>query len=104
MKDGGEHMEYKFIGLIVALFCILYSAIARVQNNVRRIDIKLDRMARHSGLPKPSIDLLDDELKEELQRLVAEGNRVQAIKRLRDTTGMDLREAKDFIDSLVEKL
>ena len=93
-------MEYKLIVIIVVLFCILYSAIAKVQNDVRRIDVKLDRIAHHIGLPKPSMDLIDDELKDELQILVAEGDKVQAIKRLKDTTGIDLREAKDFIDSL----
>lgn len=100
MKDGGKRMDYKFIGAIVGLFCILYSAISKVQNDIKRIDVRLDRIADHIGLPKPSIDLLDDDLKEELQRLVAEGNKIKAIKRLRDTTGMDLREAKDFIDNI----
>ena len=37
---------------------------------------------------------------EEIRRLVAQGNKIQAIKRVRDLTGLGLKEAKDYVDRL----
>lgn len=36
----------------------------------------------------------------ELQTLLARGNKLAAIKRVRELTGMGLREAKEYVDSL----
>lgn len=37
---------------------------------------------------------------EELRELLAEGKRIPAIKRLREETGMGLKEAKEYVDDL----
>lgn len=37
---------------------------------------------------------------EEIRRLVAQGNKIQAIKRVRDLSGLGLKEAKDYVDRL----
>lgn len=36
----------------------------------------------------------------EIRRLLAEGNKIQAIKRVRELTGLGLKEAKDYVDRL----
>jgi ribosomal protein L7/L12 len=46
-----------------------------------------------SGAPDPAAD-------PEIQDLVAKGNKVQAIKRYRQLTGLGLAEAKDAIDAI----
>jgi len=40
------------------------------------------------------------EIKAEIERLLAEGSRVAAIKRAREATGWGLRQAKDYTDAL----
>jgi len=37
---------------------------------------------------------------EEIRQLVAHGNKIQAIKRVRELTGLGLKEAKDYVDRL----
>lgn len=36
----------------------------------------------------------------EIRRLLAHGNKIQAIKRVRELTGLGLKEAKDYVDAL----
>lgn len=38
--------------------------------------------------------------RDELRSLVAQGQQIQAIKRVRELTGMGLKEAKDYVDDL----
>jgi ribosomal protein L7/L12 len=61
----------------------------------------LDR--RHmpiQGVADPRVANISDHTLREVQALVAQGNKIQAIKRLRDLTGLGLKEAKDYVDSL----
>lgn len=43
---------------------------------------------------------LDENLQTELIELLKEGRKIEAIKRLRNASGMDLKDAKETIDSL----
>ena len=47
---------------------------------------------------------IGDELKEELIKLVERNEKVKAIKKLKDATGMGLEEAKDYVDSLCKNI
>lgn len=49
-------------------------------------------VSSHAGAP-----LAPDE---EIQDLLAHGNKIQAIKRVRELTGMGLKEAKDYVEGL----
>ena len=88
-----------YMGLII-LFIILSSSINALESNQKRIESKLDRIMEHLELPEPSREYISDELKSELSELVMENKKVEAIKRLREATGMGLKEAKDYVDSL----
>lgn len=88
-------MEYIPIGVIIILFIILNSNINVLQRDQKRIESKLDRIIEHFGLPG-----LSNELKDELIGLVEENEKIKAIKKLREVTGMGLKEAKDYVDSL----
>lgn len=46
----------------------------------------------------------DDYVRGEMARLVASGNKMQAIKLYRETTGLGLKESKDAIDALERQL
>lgn len=92
-------MEYIPIGLIIILFTIFNTNINTLQRNQERIESKLDRIIEHLGLPELSRENISDELKDELIKLVEQNKKIKAIKKLRDT-GMGLKEAKDYVDSL----
>ncbi len=49
------------------------------------------------GAPPPSERRATDD---EIHALLARGQKIQAIKRVRAVTGMGLKEAKDYVDSL----
>lgn len=89
-------MEY----VLVILFIILNMSISALQGRQDRIESKLNKIIEHLGIPEPSIENIDDELKDELIKLVGENKKVRAVKRVRDVTGMGLREAKDYVDRL----
>ncbi len=63
-------MEYVPIGLIIILFTIFNMNINTLQRNQERIESKLDRIIEHLGLPEPYIESINDELKDELIKLV----------------------------------
>jgi ribosomal protein L7/L12 len=95
-------MEYIPIGLIIILFTIFNTNINTLQRNQERIESKLDRIIEHLGLPEPYTRSINDELKDELIKLVEANKKVKAIKKLRDVTGMGLKEAKDYVDRLIK--
>jgi uncharacterized Zn finger protein (UPF0148 family) len=45
-----------------------------------------------------------EELIDKIRTLSANGNKIQAIKLYRDETRVSLTEAKDFVESLIEKM
>jgi len=48
-------------------------------------------------------DAVLKDVDEELKSLIAEGMKIQAIKKYRMVTGLGLKEAKDYVDSLSEE-
>lgn len=93
-------MEYIPIVLIIIMFTIFNTNINILQSNQKRIELKLNRIIEHFGLSEISGEHISDELKDELIRLVDENQKIKAIKKLREATGMGLKEAKDYVDSL----
>lgn len=93
-------MEYISVILITILFTIFNTNINALQRDQKRIESKLDRIIEHLGLPKPSEEKINDELKDELIKLIEANKKVKAIKKLRDVTGMGLVEAKDYVERI----
>jgi len=42
------------------------------------------------------------ELEGQVRALIAQGRKVEAVKRVRETTGWGLKESKDYVDALSE--
>ncbi|WP_270474699.1 ribosomal protein L7/L12 [Clostridium cochlearium] len=95
-------MEYITIGFIVVSLIYINGNdnINKIHRNQKRIESKLDRVLEHLGLPELCSEYISDELKGELIELVRENKKIKAIKKLRESTGMGLKEAKDYVDSL----
>ena len=49
-------------------------------------------------------DAVVENIDVELKNLIAEGKKIKAIKKYRIVTGLGLKEAKDYVDSLSEKI
>ncbi|MDF3302990.1 ribosomal protein L7/L12 [Streptomyces tropicalis] len=67
---------------------------SRTDRRLERIERKLDLVLEHLGLrlEVPRVD--------EVQGLVREGKRIEAIKVYREATGAGLKEAKEAVDRL----
>lgn len=91
-------MDYKIIWLIFGMGAILSlsSAIIQLRNDVARINITLDKIAKQVGVTDTAIQNVDCELKD----LISQGKKVKAIKKYRMVTGIGLKEAKEYIDLL----
>jgi ribosomal protein L7/L12 len=65
-------------------------------NKLDAIEKKLDLIIKHLGLeiPQPDYEM-------EIRELKRKGKEIEAIKRYRELTGADLKEAKDYVDKLV---
>jgi len=59
----------------------------------RRIEAKLDAILKHLNIEAPSADA-------EVAKLAAAGKKIEAIKLHREITGVGLKEAKDYVESL----
>ncbi len=97
-------MELVLIALMTFLFFILNKNISMLQHDQKQIESKLNRIIDYLGVPEPSMENIGDELKEELIKLVERNEKVKAIKKLKDATGMGLEEAKDYVDSLCKNI
>ncbi len=87
-------MNYTIIALLGGLGLLMWivSNISQMKNDISRINITLNKIANQVGVP----NTINDEIK----NLILEGKKVEAIKKYRIITGIGLKEAKEYIDSL----
>ena len=83
------------IAAIVVL--VLLSYVKVKTNNVSNRKSSYSNTNRSSN---EQVEYISEELEEHLRTLQRDGRLIQAIKDLRDETGMGLDEAKQFIDDL----
>lgn len=80
-------------GLIGALLLInIVISISQIRSDITRINITLNKIAKQVGVP--------DTITDELKSLLLEGKKIEAIKKYRIATGLGLKEAKEYVDSL----
>ncbi|ULT54473.1 ribosomal protein L7/L12 [Neobacillus drentensis] len=93
--------ELVILGIIGVglLLTSIISSISQLRSDLARTNATLNKMAKHIGLP----DEVTADLHDELISLIAEGKKIKAIKRYRMETGLGLKEAKDYVDSLSAK-
>ncbi len=68
----------------------------RIEALERRIAI-LERAAGMAPRPSPSGEMVASDM---VRQLALQGNKIAAIKLLRDETGLGLREAKNIVDGI----
>lgn len=72
---------------------------ARLQRQLTEQQALIDHLYLQLGLPKPTASR-DEELAAAARRLLDSGKNIQAIKLVREETGMGLREAKEYVERL----
>ncbi|MBO9575853.1 MAG: ribosomal protein L7/L12 [Sphingobium sp.] len=65
-----------------------------------RSDDLIDIFSRPAGASRAGLPESDAELEAQVRALLADGNKIDAIKLVRETTGLGLKEAKDFVEAL----
>lgn len=85
--------EIYIIIVLLAMIFLLISNIDSLKKKIDIIDSKLNKIAKQVGVPEEPIN-------DEIRQLVMEGKKIQAIKKLRDATGLGLKDAKDYVDNL----
>ena len=87
-------MEINIVVVVLALLCIyLLSTIMGLNSRVKGLEYRLEQISKQMGLPEMPIN-------NELRQLIKEGNDVKAVKKVRETLGFSLIEAKQYVDAL----
>jgi ribosomal protein L7/L12 len=76
----------------------LFSSDVDIGPLVRRLDRverKLDALLAHMGVSVP-----EPEWEAGVRALLRQGNKIEAIKACREATGLGLKEAKDYVESM----
>jgi ribosomal protein L7/L12 len=90
--DGLVWVALSFMVVFVGLMLSgVEGKIRRVERKVSRLDRRLDEIVKHLGIKE-----FDAELKE-VDELVRRGERARALKRYREITGVELKEAAKAI-------
>lgn len=90
-------MSPMIIIIAAVVVLVLLSYVKVKTNNVSNRESSYSNTNRSSN---EQVEYIPEELEEHLRTLKRDGHLIQAIKDLRDETGMGLAEAKQFIDDL----
>jgi len=92
-------MDNKIFWVIAgfSLIMSIKSTINQLNNEIKRTNKILIAIAKQVGVPEPDGD-------DEIIKLIVEGKKIEAIKKYRLKTGLKLKEAKEYVDSISEKI
>ena len=89
-------MDFGFyIVVVFILFMCLYLlfTVNKLNSRVKGLEYTLEQMSKQVDVPENPIN-------NELRQMLIEGNDIKAVKRVRETLGLTLLEAKKYIDVL----
>ncbi|MEK4425626.1 hypothetical protein [Solibacillus sp. FSL K6-1523] len=90
-------MGINIIDVLILFICIyLLVSVIKLNGRIKGLEHVIDRISRHIDVPEISINT-------ELRQLLNEDNDVKAVKRVRETLGLSLIEAKQYVDALKQK-
>lgn len=82
--------------IVGSMLIFLVGIISELRNDMIRMKITLDKIAKKVGVP----DIITKEVKDELLTLISEGKKTQAMRTYKMLTGYGLKEVKEYIDEL----
>ena len=84
---------YIVIVLILFIGIYLLSSVSKLNSRMKGLEYRLEQITKQVDVPEYPIN-------NELRQILIEGNDVKAVKRVRETLGLSLIEAKQYIDVL----
>jgi len=96
-----KSMDIKVIWIfIIGVLLIFISYLNRLQEKVTNMNEKLKKIYKHMKIE----DKFEEAINEEIKGLILNGEKFKAIKVYRQHTGLGLKEAKEYVDSLSEEI
>jgi ribosomal protein L7/L12 len=83
-------------GVAVALLFIRIASVERSLKRLSRLEAKVDALLKQANITFDAYQDVPPDVREALER----GETILAIKRFREATGVDLKEAKQFVDEV----
>ena len=93
-------MEYGLVAIAMIGVLLAHLELTKWKERVRAQQKQIDELCRAIGREALSADTVPDEVREKALRLKRAGREVEAVKVVRQSTGMDLLEAKNWVDGL----
>ena len=93
-------MEYVIAFIVMIIVILLYMKINEVQKQLESQQMQIDNLCKITGNLKLASDFISDEEKKHIIQLKNTGREVEAIKKVREATSMDLVQAKQYVDKL----
>lgn len=93
-------MEYGIISLMIIGGILFYIKINELQKQVKAQQVQLDKLCKETGNQQLATYFISDEEKEYIAHLKNSGKEVEAVKKVREITSMDLVQAKQYVDTL----
>jgi ribosomal protein L7/L12 len=97
---GVKFVEYGILTLMFISVILLYIKITELKKQVKSQQIQIDNLCKETGNQQLATYFISDEEKEYIVHLKNSGKKVEAVKKLREVTSMDLVQAKKYIDAL----
>ena len=97
-----ELIPYIPVLALLVLWFLQYTETSKLKRISEDQQRQLDKLYRLLGKEESFDDSTDlpEETRWRIEELTHEGKKIQAIKELRDATGLGLKEAKDYVDGL----
>ena len=88
-----DFVFYIFVFYVLFTCIYLLSTVNKLNSRVKGLEYTLEQMSKQVDVPENPIN-------NELRQMLIEGNDIKAVKRVRETLGLTLLEAKKYIDVL----
>ena len=101
-------MDIYILGAIICIGLIIRTIYFQVgeiysredKKKIKRMQYQIDELCRFVGYDELMSTYISDEDQKFIKHLKNTGKEVGAIKKIRDITGLDLKEAKKYFDSI----
>lgn len=91
---------YILIGALFLIFVIGALNYSKDKEQIKRMQAQINELCRVMGHDELVSTYISDKDKELIMHLKNTGKEIEAIKKIRDITDLDLKEAKKYFDSI----
>lgn len=94
-------MEFNFIEMLLLFIgAYLLLLVGKIDSRIKKNETQIKGIKYTLDQISKQVDVPENPINKELRQLINEGNDVKAVKRVRETLGLSLLEAKQYVDAL----